>query len=222
MEGYRNPVASESTDLYVRQPPLQNEFGRLSTHIVTVDSRDRNRSVFPNANNFRIELPLMYRNVSSLELRRFMMPVPAAIATEPYVILRVGDHSNRLERAVAPGRSNTITTGTSAQDVPQDRVWGNPGTDQAYGVIPLRITSGIGGGTNFLLWEASSDQRIAKHYRPVLTNLKYLHVEIFTRGNVSGTGAPTPVPLTADSVTATDATVAANNIYLEFEIHAQS
>ena len=43
-------------------------------HIYAVDSRQRNYSVYPDSNNYNIQVPDRYRNVSSIELKAAMLP----------------------------------------------------------------------------------------------------------------------------------------------------
>jgi hypothetical protein len=50
---------------------LDIEFERtksLSKHVVTVDSQDRNISSYPNQNNYKIELPAVYKQVKKVRL----------------------------------------------------------------------------------------------------------------------------------------------------------
>ena len=59
---------------YIIKPPDRNKtHGSISKHIV-VDSRDRNYTLYPNSNKYRIDLPQELRDVTSIELTLAQIP----------------------------------------------------------------------------------------------------------------------------------------------------
>jgi hypothetical protein len=62
-------------------------------HYVTISSKDRDRSVFPNVNNYCITLPQEFRNVSSVELVQAIIPAQNDADAEPYLLLDIDEIS---------------------------------------------------------------------------------------------------------------------------------
>jgi hypothetical protein len=59
---------------YIIKPPDRNKtHGSISKHIV-IDSRDRNYTLYPNSNKYRIDLPQELRDVTSIELTLAQIP----------------------------------------------------------------------------------------------------------------------------------------------------
>jgi len=64
---------------------------KTKTVVFRVDSRDRDRSLYPNAGDFRLELPLNIDRISSAELKRYYVPFtrPAIYAHNDTFVVEV-------------------------------------------------------------------------------------------------------------------------------------
>lgn len=85
MQNFQNMNFRPDISEYVKyQDPTQNEVFNKATHpsekpiitkhIFAVDSRQRDYSKFPKANNYYIPIPERYRNVTAIELKAAMLP----------------------------------------------------------------------------------------------------------------------------------------------------
>jgi len=71
-----NNIQQVNTDYspYIIKPPDRNKtHGSISKHII-VDSRDRNYTLYPNSNKYRIDLPEELRDITSIELTLAQIP----------------------------------------------------------------------------------------------------------------------------------------------------
>lgn len=64
------------------------------THYITVSSRDRDRSVYTNVNNYCITLQQEFKNVSSVELVQAIIPAKNNCDAEPYILLDIDEVSD--------------------------------------------------------------------------------------------------------------------------------
>jgi hypothetical protein len=60
-------------------------------HYLSISSRDRNRSVYPNVNNYTITFPVEFRNISSVELIQAIIPATNDADKEPYLLLDIDE-----------------------------------------------------------------------------------------------------------------------------------
>lgn len=71
-----NNIQQVNTDYtpYIIKPPDRNKtHGSISKHII-IDSRDRNYTLYPNSNKYRIDLPEELRDITSIELTLAQIP----------------------------------------------------------------------------------------------------------------------------------------------------
>ena len=71
-----NNIQQVNTDYspYIIKPPERNKtHGSISKHII-IDSRDRNYTLYPNSNKYRIDLPEELRDITSIELTLAQIP----------------------------------------------------------------------------------------------------------------------------------------------------
>lgn len=71
----------------------------VSKHIFAVDSRQRNFNLYPNANNYYINIPDRYRNVTSIELKAAMLPRSEYNVnnSNKYLDFSIGDYISNIE-----------------------------------------------------------------------------------------------------------------------------
>ena len=61
-------------DPYIIKPPDRNKtHGNISKHLV-IDSRDRDYSLYPNSNDYRVEIPQEWKDIVSIELTLAQIP----------------------------------------------------------------------------------------------------------------------------------------------------
>ena len=60
-------------------------------HYVTVSSRDRDRSVYPNTNQYVINFPQEFKNISSIQLIQAIFPDANNVRREPYLLLKIAE-----------------------------------------------------------------------------------------------------------------------------------
>lgn len=181
-------------------------------HIITVDSRNRNRSVFPNANNFRVQLQYPLKGVYSVELLNAIIPIPNTDPdiTERYVTIR----SSALQVCEPAQASN-----------PNQNSFGvsyySSNLDEAFAVIPLipNFPRAYSGGNDAMAVQAThwkrSECRIIKRFFPLKSELRYLDFELVLRNNTNGF---VPYPFTNENPDPEVATNPENNIVLQLEI----
>lgn len=85
-------------------------------HIYAVDSRQRNYSFYPNSNNYNIQVPDRYRNVSSIELKAAMLPRTEYNINNinQYLDISIGDYVSSIayKRVKITDGNNEIVIGT--------------------------------------------------------------------------------------------------------------
>jgi hypothetical protein len=87
---FNKVYASENNkDLSVLQEP-NIEYEELE-YYVTVSSRDRDTTNYPNVNNYSIQLPQEFRNISQIELIQAIIPSANNVAAEPYLLLNISE-----------------------------------------------------------------------------------------------------------------------------------
>ncbi len=68
---------------------------KLITRYLVIDSGDRDRSLYPNPNNYRIHLDekvgTIYKNIDSISLFSGIFPHQGNITQEPYLLLHVNE-----------------------------------------------------------------------------------------------------------------------------------
>ena len=84
-------------------------------HIYVVDSRQRNSSIYPNANNYNIQIPDRYRNVTSIELKAAMLPRTEYNInnSNKYIDISIGDYISQIKykKIKITDNNNEITVG---------------------------------------------------------------------------------------------------------------
>ena len=60
-------------------------------YYITIGSRDRDRSVYPNVNHYSVNLPQEFRNIHSVELVQAIVPAKNGADTEPYLLLDIDE-----------------------------------------------------------------------------------------------------------------------------------
>lgn len=62
-----------------------------NSYYITVSSRDRDRSVYPDVNRYSINLPQEFRNIYSVELVQAIIPAKNDSEAEPYLLLDIDE-----------------------------------------------------------------------------------------------------------------------------------
>lgn len=60
-------------------------------HYISISSKDRDRSVYPNVNHYCITLPQELKNISSVELIQGIIPAKNNVEAEPYLLLDIDE-----------------------------------------------------------------------------------------------------------------------------------
>ena len=188
-----------------------------AAHMVLVDSRNRNRTRYPNANNFRVQLQHPVRGVYSVELLSAIIPIPEAGAiTERFVTIR----SPQLQ-VTEPAQATNGEQNAFALQSP----YYSPAGDQAFAQIPLipnfplAYTGGNDpGDTQATHWK-KSECRVIKRFFPFKAELRYLDIELVLRNNTNGT---IPYPFIDEAANPATPTDPENNIVLVLEIVAKT
>lgn len=60
-------------------------------HYISVSSRDRNRTNYPNVNNYIVTFPVEFKNISSIELIQAIIPAQNDVEKEPYLLLTIDE-----------------------------------------------------------------------------------------------------------------------------------
>ncbi len=68
----------------------------VERHYLFVNSLDRDISLYPKSTEFKIQLPIEYREVSSIELVAGTIPNLDNVNTDPYLLLDVSTESTKL------------------------------------------------------------------------------------------------------------------------------
>lgn len=90
-----NNVFQNGTGLSVSQEPDITYTKR--EYYLVVSSKDRDPSIYPNPNSFRINLPKVYRNIHSVELIQAIIPDKNSVLSEPYLVLTVNELEDIME-----------------------------------------------------------------------------------------------------------------------------
>jgi len=181
-----------------------NELGSVSTHIVLVDSRDRDLNKHVWASKFTIRLPEELRNVMSCKLLRVQIPIPTDLidttdGLEPFVAIRCP----QLERV-----GQCIADGTA--DIPHNQF-----AQDAFALVPLRHDASYDTGKYVTIWEPTTNY-VVKRFAPWKARLTELNISLWVRTNGLVAGE-VEYPLTTE--VAGSRRINANNwqMLLEFE-----
>lgn len=63
-------------------------------HYLSISSRDRNRTNYPNVNSYTISFPVEFRNIASIELVQAIIPAQNNVDEEPYLLLTIDELPN--------------------------------------------------------------------------------------------------------------------------------
>lgn len=202
-----------------------HRLGERAAHMVTVDSRNRNRFLFPNANNFRMKLKARYEGVYSVELLNAIIPIPqdgqgVSLVTERYVTLR----SQELEM-FEPAQ------GANPEQYPSPNLGNDPwyaaNSDGGFAHIPLipnfprAYTGGNASDADTMqatFWK-KSECRVIKRFFPFRSALEYLDIALVLRTNA---GTVVPYPFADENTDPADPTNPEQNVILQFEIVAKT
>jgi hypothetical protein len=82
-------VYQENAQLsHIQEPDIN--YSKVEYYL-TVSSRDRDTSLYPNGSQFSITLPREFKNVYSIELLQAIIPNQNSVINEPYLILTVDE-----------------------------------------------------------------------------------------------------------------------------------
>lgn len=90
---YTNVYSSTSNTQYSLKKESEIVYEEY-VHYVTISSRDRDRSVHSNVNNYHITLPQEFRNIHSVELVQAILPAKNNSEAEPYLLLDIDELSD--------------------------------------------------------------------------------------------------------------------------------
>jgi len=96
-----NNIQQVNTDYspYIIKPPDRNvTHGSIAKHII-VDSRDRDYTIYPNSNKYRIDLPQELRDITSIEL---------TLAQIPNTYYNISNNNNVFYISESPNNINSI------------------------------------------------------------------------------------------------------------------
>ncbi|AGE56221.1 hypothetical protein PBCVNEJV1_206R [Paramecium bursaria Chlorella virus NE-JV-1] len=71
----------------------------LTTHVITVDSADRNGAAYPNAGSYQVDVPQRYRNIWSAQLLNIQLPE----LTPPQRVVFLDIDNLSMIESTAPG-----------------------------------------------------------------------------------------------------------------------
>ena len=61
------------------------------SYYITVSSKDRDRTVYPNVNRYSVSLPQEFKNITSVELIQAIIPAKNDADAEPYLLLDIDE-----------------------------------------------------------------------------------------------------------------------------------
>lgn len=210
MDIHHNPVSCVANSGKRVLPSHHNSFGVLSSRTVTVDSRDRNRNIWVNANNFRVQLPIRMKLVHSVELLEAMIPIPAGVGSERYVVLSLADPRGG-------GRKQDYEVLEPAQPDGNDPTsLFNPVCDHALTAIRLIDDYADSAASPTAHWRKGED-RAVKFFFPQLASIDTMHLTLFLRTDGA---TPVPYPLADEPIgVPTDPD---NNVFFKFDFVTQN
>jgi len=71
-----------------QEPDLQYE---KKVHYLTISSKDRNITAYPNVNQYSIKFPNEFKNIHSIELIQAIIPDQNNVQDEPYLLLQIDE-----------------------------------------------------------------------------------------------------------------------------------
>lgn len=85
---YQNAYSKECNNpLSIKQEPVI-EYEKVEYYL-TISSRDRDRTVYPNVNKYVVHFPREFRNIVSIELVQAIVPDKNSVTNEPYLLLMI-------------------------------------------------------------------------------------------------------------------------------------
>lgn len=101
-----------------QEPELQYQ---KKVHYLTISSKDRNVTAYPNVNHYTIQFPNEFKNIHSIELIQAIIPDQNDVQDEPYLLLQIDEiqdvmvsndknisNSFAILQLAAPTRSGTF------------------------------------------------------------------------------------------------------------------
>ena len=97
-ETYYNKMLDPSQNTSFNKVTHQSDKPIISKHIFAVDSRQRDYNVYKESNNYTIQVPDRYRNVSGIELKAAMLPRTEynVNSSNKYIDFCIGDYISNI------------------------------------------------------------------------------------------------------------------------------
>lgn len=113
----------------------------VSTHYFAIDSRQRDYNLYPDANNYNVQIPDSYNNITSIELKAAMLPRSEynVNTCNKYIDFVIGDYISSIK--IKPGKNGNIVT--------------NNNKEVQDGTYYLTISSTYGSGANISAYVSS-------------------------------------------------------------------
>lgn len=87
---YTNAYSPSSNVKYSVEQEKNIEYDEI-VHYVTVSSRDRDMSVYPNTSQYVINFPQEFKNISNIQLIQAIFPDTNNVRHEPYLLLKIAE-----------------------------------------------------------------------------------------------------------------------------------
>lgn len=182
-------------------------FGVSPSHILTIDSRDRDRSVYKSPADFVVKLPFGRETMVSIELLEAIVPIlsPDTIGNEPYIIFQLELEDSVEHVGICHSLSTRYETDASAPH------YHNPVSQNAFGhfLIGDRLNS----TDVFYVWRSNDQHRMIATMpkgKPANVNMR---LRLMLR-----TDTVSPIVYPLDEESGSDTTSALNNVFYKFEV----
>ena len=151
---FRNPVYAEDQNFRAIRFPKGPAW--IESHIVHVDSSDRDTAAYPNANSFALQFREPFKSVFSVELLNMSIPI-LAVPTPPYLWLVCPqlEHYDVMITTTSQPNQTVNTTATNA-----------------FAKIPITVGAG---NTEFF---RKSELRQIKKFKSTAGRLRVLNFEL--------------------------------------------
>jgi hypothetical protein len=88
---YSTGIKNDVNLSVLQEPDVEYEY---TTHYVSVESKSRDLTAYPQPNHYRIIFGDSYRNVKSIELIAATIPDKNSVLSEPYIVLKIDEFEN--------------------------------------------------------------------------------------------------------------------------------
>jgi len=158
------------SDSYNTKYSLSNESNveyEENTHYLSISSKDRDRNIYPNVNNYTIELPNEFKNIYSVELIQAIIPATNDADEEPYLLLNISEISD-----VVLSNDKNIS--------------------DSFAILQPTIPTKAGG---FMQIDKRIHENTVKYYKTPKANLSRMSIRILdSLGDVFDFGTDTSIP----------------------------